>query len=76
MEGEEVDAVSRLDGLERQAERQMGFPHSRRAQKKDILPLMKEAPGSQFVDLGFGQRRLGLLVEILERLTRDHAGQP
>ena len=65
MEGEEVDPVSLLNGFERQANGQVGFPHARWTQEEDILSLMEETQRGQFIDLSFGQLRLCLEVEVM-----------
>ncbi len=75
VQGQEIDAVAALDGLEGQAESQVRFADPGRSEEQDVGPLVQEAQRGELVDGLFGHLGLGVEIEAFQGPGRGHARQ-
>ena len=69
----EEHAVAGLDGLEPEADRQVGLAHAGRAEHDDVVAVLDEVTARQRLDLLLVERRLIAEVEGLQRFDEGEA---
>lgn len=75
MEGEEVGSVPVLDCLHRESQGDMCFSDAGGAEDEDVLSLMQEPQGGEFLNGGFGNAGLRIKVERVEGFPGGDAGE-